>query len=85
MEPRLYTYCIYAKLNGDGTKVYIVVHGDDFGIAASNKSLTKEVIDQIKAIYQRVEGDLDFYLGMQVVNDRVERTITISQPGCLDD
>ena len=79
-DPRL-----YVKLNGDGTKVYIAVHVDDFGIAASNKSLMKEAIAQIKSIYQCVEGDLDFYLGMKVVRDRVRRTITISQPGYLDD
>ena len=28
---------------------------------------------------------MDFYLDMQVVRDRVKRTITISQPGFLDD
>ena len=32
-----------------------------------------------------MEGDLDFYLGMKVVRDRVKRTINISQPGYLDD
>ena len=79
-DPRL-----YVKLNGDGTKVYIAVHVDDFGIAASNKTLMKEAIAQIKSIYQCVEGDLDFYLGMKVVRDRVRRTIKISQPGYLDD
>ena len=73
------------KLNVDGIKVYIAVHVDDFGIAASNKSLMKQVLAQIKAIYQCVEGDLDFYLGMKIVSDKVERTITISQPGYLDD
>ena len=72
-DPRL-----YVKLNGDGTKVYIAVHVDDFGIAANNKTLMKEAIAQIKSIYQCVEGDLDFYLGMKVVRDRVKRTIKIS-------
>ena len=45
----------------------------------------KEVVAQIRAIYQCAEGDLDFYLGMKVVRDRAKRTITISQPGYLDD
>ena len=79
-DPRL-----YVRLHADGTKVYIAVHVDDFGIAASNTALMKEVVDHIKVIYQCVEGDLDFYLGMQVVRDRVKRTITISQPGYLED
>ena len=32
-----------------------------------------------------MEGDLDAYLGMQLVRDRVKRTITITQPGYLED
>ena len=32
-----------------------------------------------------MEGDLDFYLGMELVRDRLRRTITISQPGYLED
>ena len=44
----------------------------------------KEVVDHIKVIYQCVEGDLDFYLGLQVVRDRVKRTITFSQPGYFE-
>ena len=58
------------KLNVDGTKVYIAVHVNDFGIAAGNKSFMKEAAARIKDIYQCVEGDLDFYLGVQVVRDR---------------
>ena len=75
-DPRL-----YVKFNGDGTKIYNAVHVDDFGIAARNKSPIEEVVAQIKVIYQCVDGDLDFYLGMQVARDRVKRTITISQLG----
>ena len=47
----------YVKINIDGTTVYIAVHVVDFGVAASNKSLMKQVLAQIKAIYQCVEGD----------------------------
>ena len=45
----------------------------------------RELVLTRVAIYQCVEGDLDFYLGLQVVRDRVRRTITISHPGYLDD
>ena len=41
-EPRL---CV--KLNINGSQVYIAVHVDDLGIAASNKSLVKAVIAQL--------------------------------------
>ena len=39
----------------------------------------------IQEVYNCVEGDQGFYLGMKLVRDRVRRTITISQPGYLDD
>ena len=39
----------------------------------------------IRTVYNCVEGDLGAYLGMQLVRDRVKRTITISQPGYLED
>lgn len=70
------------RLNSDDTKVYIAVHVDDFGIAASNKVMMAEVKAQIKQHYACVEGDLGYYLGMKVARDRVKRSITISQPGC---
>ena len=39
----------------------------------------------IKSVYNCVIGDLGSYLGMQLVRDRIKRTITISQPGYLED
>ena len=79
-DPRL-----YVRLHSDGSKAYIAVHVDDFGIAASNKTLMAEIVKAIRDIYWCTEGDLDFYLGMKVTRDRVKRTITVSQPGFLED
>ena len=79
-DPRL-----YVRLLEDGTKAYIAVHVDDFGIAASNIALKEEAIAAIKSVYSCVEGDLGSYLGMQLIRDRIKRTITISQPGYLED
>ena len=39
----------------------------------------------IQEVYQCVEGDLGIFFGIQLVHDRVRRTITISQPGYLED
>ena len=39
----------------------------------------------IRSAYNCTESDLGFYLGMKLVRDRVRRTITISQPGYLED
>ena len=79
-DPRL-----YVRLLADGTKAYVAVHVDDFGIAASTPELKAETMAAIRTVYNCVEGDLGYYLGMQLVRDRVKRTITISQPGYLED
>ena len=79
-DPRL-----YVRLYDNGTKVYVAVHVDDFGIAASTTALKNETMAAIQEVYKCVEGDLGFYLGMQLVRDKVWRMITISQPDYLED
>ena len=49
---------LYVHLIEDGTKAYIAVHVDDFGIASSNKALKEENMAAIKSGHSRVEGDL---------------------------
>ena len=46
------------RLYDDGTKVFIAVHVDDFGIAASNTALKLEAMVAIQEVYNCVEGDL---------------------------
>ena len=69
------------RLNDDGTKVYVTVHVDDFGIAASTTALKESPMTTIRAVCHCTESDLEFYLGLKLVRDRVRRTITTSQPG----
>ena len=79
-DPRL-----YIRLLDDGTKAYVAVHVDDFGVAASTTALKEETMAAIQEVYRCVESDLGFYLGMKLVRDRVLRTITVSQPGYMED
>ena len=79
-DPRL-----YVCLLDDGTKAYVAVHVDDFGIAASTTALEEETMTAIQKVYRYVEGDLGYYLGMKLVRYRVCCTITISQPGYMED
>ena len=79
-DPRL-----YVRLLDGGAKAYVAVHVDDFGIAASTTALKEETMAVIQEVYRCVEGDLGSYLGMKLVRDRVRRTITISQPGYMED
>ena len=39
----------------------------------------------IQWFYNCTESDLGNYFGMQIVRPRVKRTITILQPGCMED
>ena len=73
------------RLLVDGTKAYVAVHVDDFGVAASTVALKVETMAAIQEVCRCVESDLGFYLGMKLVRDRVARTITISQPGYMED
>ena len=79
-DPRL-----YVRLQDNGSKVYVAVHVDDFGIAATSTELKEETMKAIQEVYRCVESDLGFYLGMKLVRDRVARTITVSQPGYMED
>ena len=56
-DPRL-----YVRLLADGTKTYIAVHVDDFGIAASTPELKAETVAAIRTVYNCVEGDLGYLL-----------------------
>ena len=66
------------RIFDNNTKVYVAVHVDDFGVAASTPALKEETVSTIRRVYNCVEGDLGFYLGMQLVRDRLRRTITVS-------
>ena len=39
---------LYVRLFAEGKKVYVVVHVDDFGIAACNTALKRETMDAIR-------------------------------------
>ena len=65
---------MYVRMLAGGTKAYVAVHVDDFGIAASTPALKQETMDAIRTSYNCAEGDLGAYLGMQLVRDRVKRS-----------
>ena len=58
---------------------------DDFDIVAYNTTLKVEAVAVIQQVYTCIDIDLGFYLGMKLVQDRVQRNITISHPGYLKD
>lgn len=77
---------MYSQTYVDGTRAYIAVHVDDFGIAAPNSMVLDRIKREIASIYSiTVIEDLTYYLGMYIVRDRINKSIILSQPGYIDD
>ena len=49
-DPRL-----YVRLLTDGTKAYVAVHVDDFGIAASTVALKEEVMTALQEVLEQTQ------------------------------
>jgi hypothetical protein len=77
---------IYVKFYYDGTKAYISVHVDDFGIAASNLAIVETIIKELQNTYKvTINTSLEYYLGMLIWRDRPNRILKVYQPGFIAD
>ena len=77
---------IYVKFYKDGTKAYISVHVDDLGIAASNLNIINDIKIELQKVYKlEFNTDFNYYLGLYIERDRINRTIKVSQPGYIAD
>ena len=77
---------IYVKFYPDETRAYVSVHVDDFGVAASNLDMIKDIMDGFRNTYNiTINIELNYYLGMLIWRDRPNRTIKLSQPGYIND
>ncbi len=66
--------------------MYIFVHVDDFGIISPTTAIGSEIMEQMKKNYNlTTESEVDFHLGMILTRDRPNKTITISQPGYIEE
>ena len=64
----------------DHDSIVLAVDVDDITIAGDSKRGVKRFKDQLGARYQIKDmGDLNWLLGLEVVRDRDQRTITFSQ------
>ena len=77
---------IYVKFYKDNTKAYISVHVDDFGIAASNNDIIRNILKELQSTYKiTINENLDSYLGMLIWRDRPNRIMKVYQPGYIAD
>ena len=76
---------IYIKLLPTGDKLYVLVHVDDFLCAGRDMTALKAVCDDLALVYQINISTAEHYVGMHVTRDRSNRTITLAQPGYIDE
>jgi hypothetical protein len=83
--PNITDPCVYTK-KVKGEYIFVTVHVDDFGIMAPTKALVQATIEGLARTYKLViTPDLKFYLGLNIARDRVNRTITLSQDGYVEE
>lgn len=61
-------------------KVWIILYVDDMAIAAATKEQIEHVANQLSKTFELTPlGDVDHFLGLQIVRDRNRRTISLTQ------
>ena len=81
-NPTISDPCVYV-LHQDGGKVYALIHVDDIGLIGSTVDLLTQVKVGLSKTYTLKETDMSNYLGMHIVRDRSNRTITLHQTGYI--
>jgi hypothetical protein len=79
-NPTISDPCVYV-LHQDGGKVYALIHVDDIGLIGSMVDLLTQVKVGLSKTYTLKETDTSNYLGMHIVRDISNRTITLHQTG----
>jgi hypothetical protein len=80
--PTISDPCVYV-MHRDGGKVYALIHVDDIGLIGSTVDLLTQVKVGLSKTYTLKETDMSNYLGMHIVRDRPNRTITLHQTGYI--
>jgi hypothetical protein len=72
--------CVYMKVEKNGGKTILLLHVDDFAIAASDSSLIRAFIDGLDIKYGVKDlGPIDRYLSYQVLRDLDTQAIILHQ------
>lgn len=75
---------VYVMKNEIGQAI-ICTHVDDFGVATSNLEMKKYVREALQSKYDlTVNETMNYYLGMNIERDRMNRSITVTQPAYVN-
>ena len=81
--PTISDPCVYVMYKNGG-KVYALIHVDDIGLIGTTVDLLTDVKKGLSSTYTLKETDMSNYLGMHIIRDRPNRTITLLQTGYID-
>jgi hypothetical protein len=70
--------CLYKMIMGE-SKMFVAVHVDDLLIAYSDAEMFREFEAKFRSRFNCKRSEIDTYLGMEVVRNRAQRTVTITQ------
>jgi len=77
--------CLYVKTYPNGDKVIVVLYVDDLIVAGSSLDAVNGFkADMMKQYKMKDLGELRWILGMEVIRDRKEGTLTIRQPAYIE-
>ena len=77
--------CVYVLRKEDGNYIIVGVYVDDILVAGSTSECLEWFNIEIAKIYSiTINKPLDSYLGMNIIRDWKNKSITINQPGYID-
>jgi hypothetical protein len=77
-------YSVYKRTSTSGQSI-VVVHTDDMAVATSTPAEVHHIIRDLSSVFEIVDlGDLQWMLGIEIVRDRRNRTISLCQSGYLE-
>lgn len=72
---------VFVLDRGDGDLMVVVIYVDDLLLAAKSRDAVVLVKELLKAEFKIKDlGPVSFILGMEVIRDRKERTLSVNQP-----
>jgi hypothetical protein len=80
--------CVFIRTTESGEECVICLHVDDLLITGSSDEIIDELVRGLEKRYKGLSqqtGDTISYIGMQITFNRAEGSVTIRQPGYIDE
>jgi len=77
--------CCYT-LHYRGQFAIINKHVDDFGLMSKSKMILEFIKSKLAEVYEiTIDTDMHYYLGYNIIRDRIKRSITLNQIGYIEE